>query len=129
MPLTEVIYNSHTGVITTLPTPIAEVQLRLGIGWHGPFQSVREAVDYFHANKSKNPGWKEPTGNVGQALENAGSSAVSEVKEAVTGDIADKFGAWFLRIGEVLLGLVLIGVGLAKLTGIENVVSKVAKVV
>jgi hypothetical protein len=32
-----------------------------------------------------------------------------------------------LRASEILLGIVLIGVGLAKLTGAENVVSKVAK--
>ncbi len=36
---------------------------------------------------------------------------------------------WILRIGEIILGVVLIGVGLAKLTGTTNVVSKVLKVV
>lgn len=32
-----------------------------------------------------------------------------------------------LRIGEVLLGIVLIGVGLAKITGADNVINKAAK--
>lgn len=34
---------------------------------------------------------------------------------------------WVLRIGEILLGVVLIGVGVAKLTGTENTISKIAK--
>jgi hypothetical protein len=36
-------------------------------------------------------------------------------------------GAWFLRIGEILLGLVLIGVGIARITGLQNAVSEVVK--
>lgn len=35
---------------------------------------------------------------------------------------------WILRIGEILLGIVLLGIGVSKLTGAENVVSKAAKV-
>lgn len=35
--------------------------------------------------------------------------------------------SWFLRIGEILLGLVLIGVGIARLTGAQNAISKVVK--
>jgi hypothetical protein len=35
---------------------------------------------------------------------------------------------WFVRIGEVALGIVLIAVGLAKLTGVQNTIAKVAKV-
>jgi hypothetical protein len=36
--------------------------------------------------------------------------------------------SWLIRIGEILLGLVLIGVSLAKLTGTSNVISKALKV-
>lgn len=36
-------------------------------------------------------------------------------------------GNWFLRIGEILLGLVLVGVGLARITGAQNVISQVVK--
>jgi hypothetical protein len=36
-------------------------------------------------------------------------------------------GEWFLRIGEIVLGIVLIGVGVAKLSGASNVVSEAAK--
>jgi len=35
---------------------------------------------------------------------------------------------WFIRIGEVALGIVLIAIGLAKLTGVQNKISQVAKV-
>ena len=37
------------------------------------------------------------------------------------------FGNIILRVGEILLGIVLIGVGVAKLTGTANVVSKAVK--
>jgi hypothetical protein len=35
-------------------------------------------------------------------------------------------GAWLLRIGEIILGVVLVGVGVAKLTGADNYISKAA---
>lgn len=36
-------------------------------------------------------------------------------------------GGWFMRIGEILLGLVLIGVGVARITGVQNIVSAAVK--
>lgn len=36
-------------------------------------------------------------------------------------------GGWFIRIGEILLGIVLIGVGIARITGAQNVISNIAK--
>ncbi len=36
-------------------------------------------------------------------------------------------GSWFLRIGEILLGIVLVGVGLARITGAQNAISKIVK--
>jgi uncharacterized iron-regulated membrane protein len=38
------------------------------------------------------------------------------------------FGNWLMRGGEILIGVVLIGVGVAKLTGTQNIISKIAKV-
>jgi hypothetical protein len=35
--------------------------------------------------------------------------------------------SWFLRIGEILLGLVLVGVGVARITGVQNAVSKIVR--
>lgn len=59
---------------------------------------------------------------------NAGSQNV--VTQAASQDVFHglNLSTWILRIGEILLGVVLIGVGVAKLTGAENVVSKAAKV-
>jgi hypothetical protein len=34
---------------------------------------------------------------------------------------------WFIRIGEILLGIVLVGVGIARITGVQNAVSNIAK--
>lgn len=49
-----------------------------------------------------------------------------------TGDAGGLFNfnatEWLIRIGEIVLGLVLVGVGLAKLTGVQNKISEVAKV-
>jgi len=50
-----------------------------------------------------------------------------------SGSAADLFHglnlqSWMVRIGEILLGVVLIGVGVAKLTGTSNVISTAAKV-
>jgi hypothetical protein len=36
-------------------------------------------------------------------------------------------GNWFVRIGEILLGIVLVGVGVAKLTGANNIISTAVK--
>ena len=36
-------------------------------------------------------------------------------------------GSWFIRIGEILLGIVLVGVGVARITGAQNAISKIVK--
>ena len=35
--------------------------------------------------------------------------------------------SWFMRIGEILLGIVLVGVGVARITGVQNAVSQIVK--
>lgn len=58
------------------------------------------------------------------------ASGVTKGAQQIYNDIIGRFniGSWFLRIGEILLGLVLIGVGVARITGAQNVISKLAKV-
>lgn len=124
--LTEFLYNSNTGYIAELPTLIARVELSSGLGWHGPFDSKAEAVTYYNTNKAKNPGWKAPTGSVKQTIDNAGSSAGDVVTNKL-GLSNENITAWMVRIGEILLGIVLVGVGIAKLTGTTNVVAKAVK--
>ena len=123
MAITEWIYNSNTGFIVEVPTPMAVVELHSGLGWHGPFDTRDEAVQFYNANSAANPGWKAPTTSVGQTFTNAGESGV----EKITGTSTFNLGSWVLRIGEILLGIVLIGVGIAKLTGTTNTIAKLAK--
>jgi hypothetical protein len=117
-------YNSDSGSINESPESIAWLQLHMGLGWHGPFKSKQDTINYYNTYKSKNPGWKAPTG--------IGGTIVNTIVEPVTGPISDtigsfNLGAWFVRIGEVLLGLILIGVGVAKLTGTSNAISSIVK--
>lgn len=131
-------YNSSIGAVDQKDDWIGWVDLKSGIGWHGPFDSRQNALDFYAQNKSKNPGWQQPTGFVGTIINGARDTAkipdkvgqaVEDAKKAVT-DPLGKFnlGGWFLRVGEILIGLVLIGVGVAKLTGTANIVSQVARV-
>ena len=121
------LYNSNTGAVVQLPAPIADVELRSGLGWHGPFNTKQDALDFYTNNKDANPGWHEPAGwkaNIAAIPQLPGqraSNAASNVLEPFKGV---NLGAWLLRIGEVVLGIVLIGVGIAKLTGTTNTITR-----
>lgn len=78
----------------------------------GPYNSKALAQAAINAGGLK--GDKSPAGN---ALSSLGSGFSLDL------------GPWLLRIGEIVLGLVLIGVGVAKLTGVENTLSKLPKVI
>lgn len=127
----EWIYNSRSGAVNQLPWAVAELQLRSGIGWHGPFNSKQEALDYYSANRGANPGWHAPSGwteqltQIPSTVGTAAGDAASAVKKDVLGGL--DLNQLFLRIGEAILGIVLIAVGIAKLTGTANVVSKLVK--
>ena len=123
------IYNSRTGAVVNLPKPAAYAQLKSGLGWHGPFANKAEALRFYENNKASNPGWKAPTGAAGN-LANLPDALGSQAAAAATGALGlsnEELGAWFIRIGEVLLGIVLIGVGLAKLTGTTNAIASIVK--
>lgn len=116
------IYNSHTGAVNQVPTPQAILLTKSGLGWHGPFDSKQATLDFYERNKAANPGWKAPTGIPGQV-----ENIIEPVNPAnILGDI--DLGSWFIRIGEIVLGIVLIGIGVAKLSGVQNIVAKAAKV-
>lgn len=127
------LYNSHSGAIIQTFSPASNMLLSGGLGWHGPFKSHQEAVDFYNNNKGNNPGWKAPTDNISDQITNtitsvpsdAATGAADAVKHSILGGV--DIQAWFVRIGEILLGIVLIGVGIAKLTGTTNLIAKAAK--
>lgn len=129
-------YNSASGKIQQATNAIDKAsiaaELHLGLDWHGPFNTKQAALDYYTNNKAKNPGWKKPTDSTLDALGNA--SGVTDAANAVGDTITNKLGlsnenitAWMVRIGEILLGIVLVGVGIAKLTGTTNMIANAVK--
>lgn len=133
-------YNSSDGAVEQHDeTTFIEAHLPW-FGWHGPFDTKQEALDYYTANVAANPGWHAPSGLLQQVaqipqtintnINNAGSEATSAIGNAVKTDILGNVNlqSWLVRIGEILLGLVLVGVALAKMSGTSNVITKALKV-
>lgn len=56
------------------------------------------------------------------------NSLIGGITATATAGLNANITSWFIRIGEVVLGIVLVAVGVAKLTGTANVISKAAKV-
>lgn len=105
--------------------------LHAGLGWHGPFDSKEAVNKYYNDNKAKNPGWKAPSSNPVDALGNTGA-AINDQTNAVTSGVGlnlsdENIRSWLIRIGEILLGIVLVGVGVAKLTGTSNAIAGLVK--
>lgn len=66
-------------------------------------------------------------GQTGTVLGQVPGAAAKGAENAVQSLGGFNLGSWFLRIGEILLGLVLVGVGIARITGAQNAISKVVK--
>lgn len=132
-----VFYNSHSGEYHTASPSLNPVQeadflayealLHTGIGWH-EYSSVAD----MNAAVKKN-GWPTPTTSVPKGLEQAGQQAVNN---AVPG--LSQIGTFFsdlsqastwIRVGQVLAGLILIAVGVARITHAVPIATKVAKAV
>lgn len=125
-------YNSDSGAISQQQIPDwlgGELTAHLGVGWHGPFKTKQAATDYYNQNKAQNPGWKAPTDNVGQQILNTtpGGDAVQNAVGGATSWFGANIETLLIRVGEILLGLVLVGIGVASLTGAGNVISKAVR--
>lgn len=118
-------YNSRSGLVKQYNEIEMWPSLHAGTGWHGPFDTKDAALKYYNDNKAKNSGWKAPTESLGQGTSNLAETGVQAV--GLGGLTNENITSWFIRIGEVLLGIVLLGVGVAKLTGATNAVAKVVK--
>jgi hypothetical protein len=81
------------------------------VKWQGPFATEAQA------KAGQNPIQQSP------------NPVNDTVFAAENSDVIGQFNLanWFLRVGEVLIGLVLIGVGMARLTGAQNVISSAMK--
>lgn len=66
-------------------------------------------------------------GQTGTILGQVPGAAAKGAENAVQSLGGFNLSSWFLRIGEILLGLVLVGVGIARITGAQNVISKAVK--
>lgn len=120
-------YNSDTGAVQEAPSWAAWFSFHSGTGWHGPFNTKQDALNYYEANKGSNPGWKAPSG-LGSNIVNDTTSTLGQATQVITDPFKGiNLGAWVLRIGEILLGIVLVGVGVAELTGTTNAISSLAK--
>lgn len=121
-------YNDDSGRIGEEEEVIMWPQLKLGLGWHGPFDSKQATLDYYTRMKPTHKDWKAPTEDLSTATGNLAQDSAE-----ATADILGFGGGtinvqnWFIRIGEILLGIVLIGVGVAKLTGTTNAISSLVK--
>lgn len=121
------VYNDVSGFVILLPQGTVQVTLAIP-GWHGPWNTREEVEAYYEANKAAHPNWQKPTYNPATGVGNTVDTAAQAATDKLTPSL-DKFAPWFTRIGEVLLGLILIGVGVAKLTGTTNTIAKTVKAV
>jgi len=99
-------YNSDSGSVISETALGDTIQSHLP-GWHGPFGTKQEALDYYTDNKAANPKWKAPAG-LASAVKNTVAAAVNS---------ANPLGALFqaaiwIRVAEVAAGLILLGIGL-----------------
>jgi len=124
----DVWYNDQSGALEL------EFKITLGISkspdkisshWHGPFKDLNEAAQWVYDNKAAHPEWKEPTTNFYKQLTQGTQTTVQNATEDIF--LGTNAQNWFIRVGEVLLGIVLIGIGVAKLTGTANAVSNLVK--
>ena len=86
--------------------------------WHGPYKTQAEAEQH--------TGVKGPAAQVNQSvLGSLGATGSAAVPGTAEGLFNGKIGpSDLVRIGQVLLGIVLLGVAAARITGAENIVSR-----
>lgn len=116
-------------------TQLATEYQQFAIGFHAqyPQYSANQAVSAFLATalgaslSAGITGTGTALGQIPQAAATGAENAVNNLSNPL--DLLGSFnlGSWFLRIGEILLGLVLIGVGVARITGASNFISSAVK--
>jgi len=109
--------NIYTGTIQQQHNSLLG-QAMAAAGFVGPFDTIQKAKDFYNKH-GKKIGAQVATGGA--------SSATGGLPNPLNVFHGLDLGNLLLRIGEVVLGVVLVGVGIAKLTGTTNFVSSVVK--
>lgn len=111
-------YNSNSGAVEQ-HYPATFFEVHLGIGWHGPFDTKQQALDFYSQNAATNPGWVAPTG-LKQQIDNIPSTLGNEATNATVGSSGVFSGwAWFgdrhnwVRVIWGVSGVGLVFIGLA----------------
>jgi hypothetical protein len=112
-------YNDKTGKLHQQTSLFIGPQ---GKEWHGPYATQEAAMAFYEANKAAHPEWKSPV-PPDTTIPDAVGGAIDKINPFSNANLQ----AWLIRIGEILLGIVLIGVGLAKLTGTTNAIAGIVK--
>lgn len=122
-------YNHNSGNVSQeKDIVIPGMGQKPGSDWEGPFAAKNDALKFYADNKASHPTWKEPTDSTWKQFQNSTTSGGQAAAGAATDVLfGTNAGNWFVRIGEILLGIVLIGVGVAKLTGTTNAVASLVK--
>lgn len=123
-------YNSISGSVIETTRFGDTIQAHIP-GWHGPFGTKQEALDFYARNKARNPGWAQPSGffgTVGNTVKHGATSAAGAALGSV--GIHGDLRQLALRTVEVILGALLIIVALEnvmKETGATNIVQGVKR--
>jgi hypothetical protein len=97
-----------------------QIRAKYGTAANGPYPTQAAAEAAAHSRGGGFPGPNIP-GNPGSAIGVGIKAAQQDLFKGLD------LGNILLRVGEVLLGIVLVGVGIAKLTGTTNFVASALK--
>lgn len=131
-------YDSNTNAVATANSSpdsllyadyvFYEAELHAGIGLHGPYDSLA-ALDKANPNAKSSGAAPIPgASTIGTTPQGGLSNLANDTGITAVGDFFNqlKEGNLWLRVGEALLGIVLIAVALGKLTGLDDSVKSAA---
>lgn len=132
-------YNSYSGELTSASGPLAlayQVAIHTGTGWHQlRIPATDTAAQAAAAASSEVPGGAPPTTSLTKGLGTAATSGITGLASSAAGSVVSDTlkplfqGNLWLRILEVALGVVLVAVGLAKITHAVPVATKIAEAI
>lgn len=107
------VYNHNTGSVNYLPEPAAKAFVATGsaLGWHGPFDTKEAVQKFYDESKAAHPEWEAPTGYAGVV-----GNVVPDTKIDPLGFGNLNFEHWLIRLAEIAVGMVLLGVGISQLS-------------